>query len=113
RKRTAETRRARSLAEGGTAQNGSPVRSFFLRESPRPPRLRGAFELRASARPRTSMKVPLVDLRASLEPIRAELLRGVEEILDGMGLFLGQHVQHLEQEFTAFCEAQHGVAVSN
>jgi dTDP-4-amino-4,6-dideoxygalactose transaminase len=59
------------------------------------------------------MKVPLVDLRASLEPIRAELLRGVEEILDGMGLFLGQHVQRLEQEFTAFCEAQHGVAVSN
>lgn len=59
------------------------------------------------------MKVPLVDLRASLAPIRAELLRGIEEILDGMGLFLGEHVQRLEQEFTAFCEAEHGVAVSN
>lgn len=59
------------------------------------------------------MKVPLVDLRASLEPIRAELLSGIEAILDGMGLFLGEHVQRLEQEFTAFCEAEHGVAVSN
>jgi dTDP-4-amino-4,6-dideoxygalactose transaminase len=59
------------------------------------------------------MKVPLVDLRASLGPIRAELLRGIGEILDGMGLFLGEHVQRLEQEFTAYCEAEHGVAVSN
>src|SRR5262245_592765 len=59
------------------------------------------------------MKVPLVDLRASLEPIRAELMSGIEKILDGMGLFLGEHVQALEQEFTAYCEAEHGVAVSN
>jgi dTDP-4-amino-4,6-dideoxygalactose transaminase len=59
------------------------------------------------------MKVPLVDLRASLEPIRAELMSGIEKILDGMGLFLGEHVTALEKEFTAFCEAEHGVAVSN
>jgi dTDP-4-amino-4,6-dideoxygalactose transaminase len=59
------------------------------------------------------MKVPLVDLRASLEPIRAELLRGIEKILDGMQLFLGEHAQRLEHEFTAYCEAAHGVAVSN
>jgi len=59
------------------------------------------------------MKVPLVDLRASLEPIRAELLAGFGQILDGMNLFLAEHVQRFEQEFTAFCEAEHGVAVAN
>jgi dTDP-4-amino-4,6-dideoxygalactose transaminase len=55
----------------------------------------------------------LVDLRASLEPIRAELLAGFAEILDGMGLFLGEHVQRFEQEFTDYCEAEHGLAVAN
>jgi dTDP-4-amino-4,6-dideoxygalactose transaminase len=57
--------------------------------------------------------VPLVDLRASLEPIRSELMQDLARVLDGMQLFLGEHVRRFEREFTAFCEANHGLAVSN
>lgn len=59
------------------------------------------------------MKVPLVDLKAGLQPIRSDLLRNLEEVLDGMNLFLGENVQRFEEEFSTFCEVQHGVAVSN
>jgi dTDP-4-amino-4,6-dideoxygalactose transaminase len=59
------------------------------------------------------MKVPLVDLRASYEPIKAELFESFEKILDGMQLFLGPNVQAFEKEFAEYCQADHGVAVSN
>ncbi len=59
------------------------------------------------------MEVPLVDLKASLEPIRDELFKGFEQVLEGMNLFLGENVQRFEEEFTTFCEAEHGIAVSN
>jgi dTDP-4-amino-4,6-dideoxygalactose transaminase len=59
------------------------------------------------------MKVPLVDLRASYLPIKEPLFRELEAILDGMALFLGPNVQAFEEEFAAFCESPHGVAVSN
>lgn len=59
------------------------------------------------------MKVPLVDLRASLDPIKDELFARFEQILDGMQLFLGPNVQAFEQEFARFCGVDHGVAVSS
>jgi len=57
--------------------------------------------------------VPLVDLRAALEPIREEFLRELEDVLDGMQLMLGPRQRAFEEEFAAYCEAQHGVAVSS
>jgi len=59
------------------------------------------------------MNVPLVDLRASYLPIKDRLLREFGKILDGMELFLGPHVQAFERDFAAFCEARHGIGVSN
>ncbi|MAE62889.1 MAG: erythromycin biosynthesis sensory transduction protein eryC1 [Phycisphaeraceae bacterium] len=59
------------------------------------------------------MKVPLVDLRASLTPIREELFRRFEQTLDDMQLFLGPNVRGLEQEFAAYCEVEHGLGVSS
>ena len=59
------------------------------------------------------MNVPLVDLRASYLPIKDRLLREFGKILDGMELFLGPHVRAFERDFTAYCEAGHGVGVSN
>lgn len=59
------------------------------------------------------MKVPLVDLRASFQPIKDELFREFEGILDSMELFLGPNVQAFEQEFSQFCEVEHGIGVSS
>ncbi len=57
--------------------------------------------------------MPLVDLRASLEPIRADLMREIEDVLDGMQLYLGPRQRAFEEEFARYCEAAHGVAVSS
>jgi dTDP-4-amino-4,6-dideoxygalactose transaminase len=59
------------------------------------------------------MSVPLVDLRKQYDPLKREISRGIEEVLSGMHLFLGENVQALEREFAAFCGAQHGIGVSD
>ncbi|MEN8183842.1 MAG: aminotransferase class I/II-fold pyridoxal phosphate-dependent enzyme, partial [Myxococcota bacterium] len=59
------------------------------------------------------MKIPLVDLRASIEPIREEVLGAFASVLDGMQLFLGENVQAFEREFSAFCEVPDAVGVSS
>lgn len=59
------------------------------------------------------MNVPLVDLKAQYAPLKQDILAGVEKVLDGMGLFLGQNVQGLEREFADFLGARHGIGVSD
>lgn len=59
------------------------------------------------------MFVPLVDLRASLRPIKEALFGQFEEILDGMRLHLGPNVEAFEREFAAYCDVGDGVAVSS
>jgi len=59
------------------------------------------------------MEIPLVDLRAQYQPLKAEILARIEEILDGMHLFLGPNVQAFEQEFGAYQEVRHAVGVSD
>jgi len=59
------------------------------------------------------MKVPLVDLRATLAPIKDEFFEHFEAILNGMNLFLGPNVQEFETEFVQFCEVEYGIGVSN
>jgi dTDP-4-amino-4,6-dideoxygalactose transaminase len=59
------------------------------------------------------MEIPLVDLRKQYAPLKNEILSGVERILDGMHLFLGENVQALEREFAQFCGVRHGIGVSD
>jgi dTDP-4-amino-4,6-dideoxygalactose transaminase len=59
------------------------------------------------------MNVPLVDLRKQYAPLKEEILGGIEHVLDGMQLFLGENVQALEQEFARFCGARYGIGVSD
>ncbi len=59
------------------------------------------------------ISVPLVDLKATYEPIRKQVLASFETILDKMGLFLGENVQAFEKEFTHYCGADFGLACSN
>jgi len=59
------------------------------------------------------MNVPLVDLRKQYAPLKEEILSGIERVLDGMQLFLGENVQGLENEFAQFCGARYGIGVSD
>lgn len=59
------------------------------------------------------MSIQFVDLRRQYAPFKQEILSGIEKVLDGMHLFLGENVQQLEQEFAQFCGAAHGIGVSD
>ena len=57
--------------------------------------------------------IQFVDLKKQYAPYKGEILLGIERILDGMQLFLGENVRSLETEFAAFCGAKHGIGVSD
>ena len=59
------------------------------------------------------MNVPLVDLRAAFAPVKEQVFREFESILDGMQLFQGPNTVAFEEEFAAYCGAAHGLGVSN
>jgi len=59
------------------------------------------------------MKVPLVDLRAGLKPIKDELFAEFDHVLSRMELFLGRNVTMFEREFADFCQVEHGIGVSS
>ncbi len=59
------------------------------------------------------MAIPLVDLRAQYDPLKNQILSGIEQVFDGMHLFLGENVQALEKEFAAYCGATDGIGVSD
>ncbi len=59
------------------------------------------------------MNIQFVDLHKQYEPLKEEILSGIEKVLDGMHLFLGENVQALEKEFAQFCGATHGIGVSD
>jgi dTDP-4-amino-4,6-dideoxygalactose transaminase len=59
------------------------------------------------------MNIPLVDLRAQYGPLKDEIIRGMEQALEGMHLFLGENVQAIEREFADFSGVKHGIGVSD
>lgn len=59
------------------------------------------------------MQIPLVDLCAQYQTIKHEVLAVVEEVLDGMNLFLGAHTQAFEQEFADYCGCRYGIGISS
>ena len=59
------------------------------------------------------MTIPLVNLRKQYAPLKDEIIAGIENVFDGMQLFLGENVQVLEKEFAQFCGVEYGVGVSD
>jgi dTDP-4-amino-4,6-dideoxygalactose transaminase len=59
------------------------------------------------------MQIPLVDLKAQYALIKDEVLGAIEEVLDGMQLFLGPQTRLFEEEFAALCGTRYGVGVSS
>lgn len=59
------------------------------------------------------MKVPFLDLKASHQVLRDELLEAFSRVLDSGWYVLGNEVDAFEQEFAEYCEAEHCVGVGN
>ncbi len=59
-----------------------------------------------------AMQIPLVDLRAQYATIKTDVLAAIEEVLEGMQLFLGPQSRRFEESFAAFCGTRYGVGVS-
>ncbi len=60
-----------------------------------------------------ALKVPLVDLRAQYLSLKPEILCAVENVLDGMQLFLGPQLHRFEQAFASYCECPYAVGTSS
>lgn len=57
--------------------------------------------------------IPLVDLKAGFRPIKAEVMKALEDVLDGMNLYIGPNCEALEQEFAAYCGTSYAVGVGS
>jgi dTDP-4-amino-4,6-dideoxygalactose transaminase len=60
-----------------------------------------------------STHVPIIDMRARLDPIRAELGKAFERVLDSGQFILGPEVEALEQAVASLCRAKAAIGVSS
>jgi dTDP-4-amino-4,6-dideoxygalactose transaminase len=60
-----------------------------------------------------TVSINFVDLRKQYAPFKKEILTGIEKVLDGMQLFLGENVQQFEKEFALMCDTTHGIGVGD
>ena len=61
----------------------------------------------------STLKVPLVDLRAQYLPLKPDIMKAFEEVLDSMHLFLGPQVHAFEHSFASYSECEYGIGVSS
>ncbi len=59
------------------------------------------------------MKVPLLDLKAHHEPIKAELFAVFEKVFQSQYFILGPEVSRLEAKIAAYCQTDHAIGVSS
>ncbi len=59
------------------------------------------------------MHVPQFDLKAQYRALRDEILAAVDRVSRDASFILGEEVARFEEEFAAFCEAKHCVAVNS
>jgi dTDP-4-amino-4,6-dideoxygalactose transaminase len=59
------------------------------------------------------MNVPLLDLNAQHDPIRKDLLRAMEQVLDQNNFILGREVTQLEERVAAYSNTHYAVGVSS
>ncbi len=59
------------------------------------------------------MKIPALDMKAQLAPIRDEIDSAIARVLDHGGFILGKEVQELEQAVSAYTLSRHAIGVSN
>lgn len=59
------------------------------------------------------MNVPYFDLKAQYSGLRDEILPAIDRVCQNASFILGEEVALFEQEFAAYCEAKHCVAVNS
>ena len=59
------------------------------------------------------MQVPLLDLKAQYQTIKAEILKVTGEVFESQYFILGPRVERLEKEIAAYCFSKHAVGVSS
>lgn len=59
------------------------------------------------------MRVPLLDLSGQLQPLRAEIIQAVTEVIDSTGYILGPKVEALEREIADYCGSRYAIGVSS
>lgn len=59
------------------------------------------------------MPIPLVDLKAQYQSIKAEVDPAIMAVVESCGFVMGKEMYAFEEEFARFCGAKYGVAVSN
>jgi dTDP-4-amino-4,6-dideoxygalactose transaminase len=59
------------------------------------------------------MHVPFLNLRAAHDPLRAELLAAIAEVIDTSAFAGGPFVAKFEADFAAFCKTEHAIGLGN
>jgi dTDP-4-amino-4,6-dideoxygalactose transaminase len=57
--------------------------------------------------------IPFVDLKAQYASIKPEVAEAIQRVLESCQFALGPEVAAFEEEFSAYCHAQHGIGVNN
>jgi len=60
-----------------------------------------------------SVKVPFLDLKAHHDPIRAEVMAAINEVVDQNAFAGGSFVSRFEEQYARFCGAKYCVGVAN
>jgi dTDP-4-amino-4,6-dideoxygalactose transaminase len=59
------------------------------------------------------MRVPLLDLKAQLAPLRDEILQAVAQVIDSTSYIMGPEIEQLEQHVAAYCGTRYALGVSS
>jgi dTDP-4-amino-4,6-dideoxygalactose transaminase len=59
------------------------------------------------------MNVKLLDLQAQYLPIRNEIRRAIDQVLDEQALILGPAVERFEKRLAEYCQTKHAIGVSS
>ena len=59
------------------------------------------------------MKIPALDLRKQIAPLRGELDSAIKEVIDQASFILGEYVERFEQHVCEYCRVKYALGVSN
>lgn len=59
------------------------------------------------------LKIPLLDLKAQYNSIKAEVDSAIKKTVDNQDFILGEEVRKLESEVAKYCDAKYGVGVAS
>src|SRR3954471_20206030 len=59
------------------------------------------------------MQIPFLDLKAQNEPLRADIIGAINEVIDKSAFAGGPFVTAFEHDFAAFCGAKHAIGLGS